>query len=469
MINRPLPALLLSLTLLASSARAAAPDFAAAHQEVIEHLKQFVSIDTSNPPGNETKAAEFLKAFLDKEGIPSEIVALDPKRGSLIARLKGSGKKQPILLLGHTDVVGVEREKWDTDPFVPVIKDGWLYARGAADDKCMTTVCLEIMLLLKRSNVALDRDVIFVAEAGEEGTSQFGIDFLVEKHWDKIACEYALNEGGALLEDEGEVRYLNVATTEKVPRTIFLSAKGVSGHASRPRPDNPIAHLATAIAKISEWQPPLRLNDTTRAYFQRLATISPPEEAWMFTHFDDPVVGPQVQEIFRKAEKYLGFNSTLRTSISPTVIKGGFRTNVIPGDALATLDVRALPDEDMDAFVKTLEHLINDPAVSVTRAGGLERPTSPPSRLDNEMFRALERAQAALYPNAVTIPSMSVGATDSAQLRAKGVQAYGLGTVSGLSGGGSRAHGNNERVNLAGIRPFIELMYRAVTDVAAAK
>ena len=469
MINRPLPALLLSLTLLTSSACAAAPDFAAAHQEVIEHLKQFVSIDTSNPPGNETKAAEFLKAFLDKEGIPSEIVALDPKRGSLIARLKGSGKKQPILLLGHTDVVGVEREKWDTDPFVPVIKDGWLYARGAADDKCMTTVCLEIMLLLKRSNVALDRDVIFVAEAGEEGTSQFGIDFLVEKHWDKIACEYALNEGGALLEDEGEVRYLNVATTEKVPRTIFLSAKGVSGHASRPRPDNPIAHLATAIAKISEWQPPLRLNDTTRAYFQRLATISPPEEAWMFTHFDDPVVGPQVQEIFRKAEKYLGFNSTLRTSISPTVIKGGFRTNVIPGDALATLDVRALPDEDMDAFVKTLEHLINDPAVSVTRAGGLERPTSPPSRLDNEMFRALERAQAALYPNAVTIPSMSVGATDSAQLRAKGVQAYGLGTVSGLSGGGSRAHGNNERVNLAGIRPFIELMYRAVTDVAAAK
>ena len=469
MINRPLPALLLSLTLLASSARAAAPDFAAAHQEVIEHLKQFVSIDTSNPPGNETKAAEFLKAFLDKEGIPSEIVALDPRRGSLIARLKGSGKKQPILLLGHTDVVGVEREKWDTDPFVPVIKDGWLYARGAADDKCMTTVCLEIMLLLKRSNVALDRDVIFVAEAGEEGTSQFGIDFLVEKHWDKIACEYALNEGGALLEDEGEVRYLNVATTEKVPRTIFLSAKGVSGHASRPRPDNPIAHLATAIAKISEWQPPLRLNDTTRAYFQRLAKISAPEEAWMFTHFDDPVVGPQVQEIFRKAEKYLGFNSTLRTSISPTVIKGGFRTNVIPGDALATLDVRALPDEDMDAFVKTLEHLINDPAVSVTRAGGLERPTSPPSRLDNEMFRALERAQAALYPNAVTIPSMSVGATDSAQLRAKGVQAYGLGTVSGLSGGGSRAHGNNERVNLAGIRPFIELMYRAVTDVAAAK
>ena len=469
MKNRPLPALLLSLTLLAGSARATAPDFAAAHQEVVERLQQFVRIDTSNPPGNETKAAEFLKAFLDKEGIPSEIVALDPKRGSLIARLKGSGKKKPILLMGHTDVVGVEREKWDTDPFVPVIKDGWLYARGAADDKCMTTVCLEIMLLLKRSNVALDRDVIFVAEAGEEGTSQFGIDFLVEKHWDKIACEYALNEGGALLEDEGQIRYLNVATTEKVPRTIFLSAKGVSGHASRPRPDNPIAHLATAIAKISEWQPPLRLNDTTRAYFQRLAKISPPEEAWMFTHFDDPVVGPQVQEIFRKSEKYLGFNSTLRTSISPTVIKGGFRTNVIPGDALATLDVRALPDEDMDAFVKTLEHLINDPAVSVTRAGGLERPTSPPSRLDSEMFLALERAQAALYPNAVTIPSMSVGATDSAQLRAKGVQAYGLGTVSGLSGGGSRAHGNNERVNLAGIRPFIELMYRAVTDVAAAK
>ena len=457
------------LSLGAAPLFAAAPDFDAAHQEVVATLTQFVRIDTSNPPGNETKAAEFLKAFLDKEGIPSEIVALDPKRGSLIARLKGNGKKKPLLLLGHTDVVGVERDKWSSDPFEPVVKDGWLYGRGAADDKCMTTVCLEIMLLLKRANVPLDRDVIFVAEAGEEGTSQWGIDFLVEKHWDKIACEFALNEGGSIQEENGKVKFVSVATSEKVPRTLFLSAKGVSGHASRPRPDNAIAHLAAAVAKVAEWQPPMRLNETTRTYFQRLAKISEPGEAWLYTHFDDPVVGPQVQEIFRKTERHLFDNSALRTSISPTVFKGGFRTNVIPGDALATLDVRALPDEDMDAFVKTLEQLIDDPAVSVTRAGGLERPATPPSGLNTELFAALERAQQAVFPGSVVIPSMSVGATDSAQLRNKGVQAYGIGSVSRPEGGGSRAHGNDERVYLAGIRPFIEFVYRTVTDVAGAK
>jgi acetylornithine deacetylase/succinyl-diaminopimelate desuccinylase-like protein len=448
---------------------AAPPDFDAAHREVVATLQNFVRIDTSNPPGNETKAAEFLKAILDQAGIPAEIVALDPKRGSVIARLKGSGKKQPLLLMGHTDVVGVEREKWATDPFEPVVKDGWLYGRGASDDKCMTTVCLEVMLLLKRLNVPLDRDVIFVAEAGEEGTSQWGVDFLVEKHWDKIACEYALNEGGGILEEDGKIKYVGVSTSEKVPRALFLSAKGVSGHGSRPRPDNAIAHLATAVAKVSAWQPPARLNDTTRAYFQRLAKIGKPEETWLLTHFDDPVVGLQVQEIFRKSELYLGYNSMLRTSISPTVLKGGFRTNVIPGDALATLDVRALPDEDMDAFVKTLERVIDDPLVTVTRAGGLERPATAPSRLDNEMFAALERAQAAMFPGSTVVPIMQTGATDSAQLRAKGVQAYGLGTVYNEADGGGRIHGNNERVQIAGIRPFLEYVYRAVTDVAAAR
>ena len=461
--------LVLAFALLGISAPAAQPDFAAAHQEVVDTLQKFVRIDTSNPPGNETKAAEFLKAILDKEGISSEIVALDLKRGSLIARLKGSGKKKPLLLMGHTDVVGVERDKWTVDPFEGVIKDGFLYGRGSSDDKAMTTVCLQVMIMLKRSNVPLDRDVIFVAEAGEEGTSQWGINFLVEKHWDKIACEFALNEGGGIVQENGRVKFVNVSTTEKVPRTLFLSAKGVSGHASRPRPDNAIAHLAAAVAKVADWQPPVRLNDTTRAYFERLAKVSPADDAWLFTHFTDPVVGLQVQEIFRRSEKHLYYNSALRTSISPTVIKGGFRTNVIPGDALATLDVRALPDEDMDAFVRTLERVISDPAVTVTRAGGYERPATPPSRLDSEMFAALERAQQKLFPGAAVIPSMSVGATDSAQLREKGVQAYGLGSVFDDADGGSRAHGNDERIRLAGLRPFLEYLYAAVSDVAGAK
>ena len=450
------------------AAALAAPDFIAAHQETVANLTQFVRIDTSSPPGNETKAALFLQVLLAKEGIESEILGADPKRSSLVARIKGSGKKQPILIMGHTDVVGVEREKWATDPFDPVVKDGYLYARGASDDKCMTTVCLEVMLLLKRQHVALDRDVIFVAEADEESLSQ-GITYLLNQHWDKIACEFALNEGGTILEEDGRIRYVGVATSEKVPRTLFVSAKGVSGHGSRPRPDNAVVHLCTAIAKIGAWQPPVRLNETTKAYFTRLAAISEGEEKWLFTHFEDPVVGGQIQEIFRRTEKYFYQNSALRTSISPTVLKSGFRFNVIPGDGLATLDVRALPDEDMDAFVKTLDRLVDDPAITITRSESSTFPATAPSGINTEMFAALERAQAAVFPGSATLPMMQVGATDSSYLRVKGVHAYGLGTVSSTVDGGNRAHGNNERVNLAGIRPFLEFVYRAVVDVAGAK
>ncbi len=451
------------------AARAAEPDFVAAHQETIDTLRAFVRVDTSSPPGNETRGAEFLKAILDQAGIPAELIGDTPARLNLVARLKGSGKKRPIILMGHTEVVGVERDKWTVDPFEGVMKDGFLYGRGASDDKCMTTVCLEVMLLLKRLNVPLDRDVIFVAEADEESTSR-GIIELIEKHWDKIDAEFALNEGGGVVEENGKIKYVGVATSEKVPRTLFLASKGTSGHGSRPRPDNAVVHLAAAIAKVGTWQPPVRLNDTTRAYFKRLAEISPPEEAWLFTHFADPVVGPQVQEIFRLTEKYFNENSVLRTSISPTVMKAGFRFNVIPGDGLATLDVRALPDEDMTAFMKTLEQLINDPTITITAYEGRSNmPATAPSRLDTEMFAALERAQQAVFPGAPVIPTMLTGATDSAFLRAKGVQAYGLGSPFTNADGGTRAHGNDERVELAGIKPFLEFVYRATVDVAGAK
>jgi acetylornithine deacetylase/succinyl-diaminopimelate desuccinylase-like protein len=440
-----------------------APDFAAAHQEVIEMLVGFIRVNTTNPPGNETEGALFLKRYLDREGIPSEILEKEAGRGNLVARLRGTGTKKPILLMGHIDVVGVEREKWSVDPFAGVIKDGFIYGRGAIDDKGMTSVCLQIMLLLHRLKIPLERDVIFLAEAGEEGTTHVGIDFLVREHWEKIESEFALNEGGGIREVNGQVKYLAVSTAEKVPRPILLSARGTSGHGSRPVVDNAITRLSIAVGKAGNWQPPMRLNETTRAFFERLASISPPEEAFLFRNLEDPVLGPMVQERLRAA--FPGHNAVLRTTISPTIIKGGFRSNVIPGDALATLDVRALPDEDMEAFAETLARIIDDPAVEVVRAGG-SRPATPPSRLDTEMFDALERAQRRLFPNAITIPRMTPGATDSAQLRAKGVQAYGIGPVATEEDAG-RLHGNDERISVAGLRPFLELIWLTVLDVAA--
>ena len=436
------------------------PDFAKARDEAITFLQDLVRIDTSG--GNETKVAEYVKTVLDREGIPSEIVTLQEGRGNLVARLKGSGRKRPILLMGHTDVVGVESAGWTVEPFGAVVKDGYLYGRGSTDDKDNVAANLEVLLLLHRLKIPLDRDVICLAEAGEEGTPRLGIQFMAEKHWEKIDSEMVLAEGGSTVVRDGKVRYLAFATTEKVGRGMRLIARGTSGHGSVPLADNPIVHLAAAVAKVGQYQVPVRLNETTRMFFQGMATISPPDEAFLYTHIDDPVVGAMVQETLRR--KYPSFNSMTRTSISPNIIKGGFRSNVIPAEAEVTLDVRAVPDEDIDALVAELKRLIDDPAVEIVR-GAIGRPSPPPSPVDSDLVRALEKAAAATFPGAVTVPTMLTGATDMSFLRARGVQAYGIGPPA--AEGERGAHGNDERLLLDGFGKFIELIYRTVVEVSA--
>jgi acetylornithine deacetylase/succinyl-diaminopimelate desuccinylase-like protein len=392
------------------------------------------------------------------------LLALEPDRANLVARLKGNGSKRPLLVMGHTDVVGVQKEKWSFDPFTPTRKDGFIYARGAVDDKDNATAGLMLMILLKRMNVKLDRDVIFLAEAGEEGTTSVGIDFLVDKHWSEIEAEYALAEGGSTNSRNGKVRYVGISATEKAPRPVRLVAHGHAGHGSRPTPDNAVLRLASAVAKVGEWQPPMRLNDTTRAYFERLATISTPEEARRYNHINDPAAAPAIERYFAQHEA--GHNAILRTTVVPTIIKAGFRSNVIPSEAEATLDVRALPDEDLDRFYGQLRRVIGNPNVEVVPSKNRGRPVSRPSRLDTEMFHALEAAQRRMFPGAITLPSMSGGATDMAQLRAKGVEAYGFGPVVDEHDGHG-AHSDDERIAETSIPKLVEFLWYAVLQVAA--
>jgi acetylornithine deacetylase/succinyl-diaminopimelate desuccinylase-like protein len=440
-----------------------APNFAQARDEAIEFLGNLVKIDTSNPPGNETRAAEYIKGVLAAESISAQIYESAPQRGNLVARLKGSGKKKPLLLMAHLDVVGVERDKWTVDPFAGVIKDGYLYGRGSIDDKSMDAANLEVFLLLHRLKVPLDRDVILLAEAGEEGTTQFGIDFMVGKHWDEIACEYALNEGGNIPEQNGQVQYVAVSTTQKVPRGFSLVAQGSSGHGSAPRVDNAIAHLAAAVDKVVRWEAPMRLNGTTQRFFEQLAKISLPEKVQLYAHVEDPASQRKL------LETEPAYYSMLRTSLVPTIIKGGFRSNVIPADAEARFDVRALPDENMNALKADLTKLINDPAIRIVDAENVnQRPATPPSGLNSDGFHALEHAQQKVFPGVLTIPIMQVGATDSAQLRARGVAAYDIGTVLSLEDE-RRVHGNDERVEIAGFGKFVEFLYTATVELAGAR
>ena len=447
-----------------ATTNAQTPDFDQARDDTVALLQDLIRLDTSSPPGNETLAAEYVKRALDAAEIPSRIVALDASRANLIGRLDGDGSKRPLLLMAHTDVVGVEPDDWSADPFGGEIRDGFVYGRGAADDKGQLAAMVQVMRLLQRLQVPLARDVILLAESGEEGTTEVGIDFVVDQYWDEIDAEYALNEGGRMGAGDGIVQTVSIATTEKVPwRGIKLIARGIAGHGSAPRLDNAIVHLAAAVAAVAAYQPPMRLNETTRAYLERAAGISSPDAAFRYRNVETSGLTEGIQEQLRRVD--IGVNSMLRTSISPNIISGGFRRNVIPADAEAELDIRALPDEDLDQFLATLRDIIDDPAIEVTRPTSM-RPAAPPSSLNSEMFLTLERVQEQMFPDAVTLPTMLVASTDSAQVRAKGVQAYGIGMIrDDLSG----VHGTDERLSIDALGLFVEYLYRVVVEIAGAR
>jgi acetylornithine deacetylase/succinyl-diaminopimelate desuccinylase-like protein len=431
-----------------------------AQAEAAHFLVDLVRIDTQDPPGDESKVAHYLENVLRNEGIESEILEPVPGRASIVARLKGNGTKRPLLIMGHEDVVPVDRSHWTVDPFAGTESDGLIYGRGASDDKAMVAANLEIFLQLKRMKLPLVRDVIFLSEASEEMSSSAGMATIVDRYWDKIACEFALNEGGGSLVENGTVKYFGVATAEKLPRGLRLEATGSSGHGSVPRVDNAVVHLAAAVAKAGTWDTPARLNETTRAFFERLATISMPEEAAWYRN----VLDPKVQEELRiKKPQYY---SMLRTSVVPTMLTAGYKSNVIPPTAEATLDVRALPDEDLGRFREMLAEIINDPQVKVVAEDtSLSMPASPPSKLGTEMFAALERAQKEVSPDAITLPTMTTGATDSSFLRARGVQAYGIG-VPRTDEESRGVHGNDERIETKQLGLFVRYLFAAVTEVA---
>ena len=437
------------------------PDFGKAQQEAAGFLSDLVKMDTSNPPGNESQAAKYIQQVFAREGITAELIEDVPGRASVVARLKGNGSRKPLLLMAHTDVVPVDRSHWSVDPFSGMVKDGILYGRGALDDKGMVSANMEVFLLLHRLKVALTRDVIFLAEASEEASSPAGMKMLVEKHWDKLECEFALNEGGGALIENGKVKYIGVGAAEKLPRGIVLRASGSSGHGSVPRPDNAVVHLAAAVAKAGTWTTPSRLNDITKAFFERLATISPPEEAQWYRN----VLDPEVQEKLRVRKPQ--YYSMLRTSVVPTMLKAGIKSNVIPPTAEATLDVRALPDEDLPKFRQMLSEQINDPQVQVVATNeALSMVPSPPSSLRTEMFNALENAQKQVFPEAITLPNMTTGATDSSFLRAKGVNAYGL-SIPRTDEETRTVHGNDERVEIEQLGKFVQFVFKATTQVVS--
>lgn len=443
------------------------PNWKAFDEETIQHFQALLRFDTMDPPGNEKPAADYLRQVLEREGIPTKVFALEPNRPNIVARLKGNGTKRPLLVMAHTDVVNVDPAKWTFPPFSATRNGGYVYGRGTVDDKDNVTAALITALTLKRLNVPLDRDVIFLFEAGEEGSTRVGIQFMVNQHFQEIDAEFCLAEGGGVVRQDGQVKYATVQTFEKIPRAIELTARGVAGHGSIPLQSNPVVHLAAAVSAVAKWRTPIRINDTTGTYFSRLADISAPEASRRYRDIlsSDPKRMEAADTYFLESDPRHA--AILRTTISPNQFNAGYRINVIPSEAKALLDVRLLPDENPDRFLEQVTKVINDPAVRAVWAPRDVRPGAAAAKLDSEVFKVLEANLSKTY-NAPTLPTMSTGATDMAYLRAKGIQCYGIGPATDTEDGplGFGAHSDQERILESELLRFARFNWDVILDLA---
>jgi acetylornithine deacetylase/succinyl-diaminopimelate desuccinylase-like protein len=427
-----------------------------------EYLTALIRLNTTDPPGNETRVAEYLKSVVTQYDIPVDLLGPDPTRLNFVARLPGSGELPPLLLMAHEDVVPADPAQWTADPFAAETRAGFLYGRGAEDDKDLLAAELAVLVELKLKGVKLRRDVILLSEADEEAGSS-GIQWLIRNAYDKIAAEAALNEGGNAQDLPSGTSLYQIQTAEKIPTRVVLTAHGTAGHASLPRPDNPVVHLAAAIVRLGADQP-VRLNETTRAYFTQISRL--PDYAWLaplFAGLDDPARQSAAAAEIRRRDRDL--DAQLHATVSPTMLKAGLKINVIPNVAEAQIDVRRLPNETREEVVERLRRLVEDPAIDVASSGDQEMPPTPPSPIDAPLYKTMERVLTASAPHAAVVPFMSRGATDGAFLRQKGMAVYGV-PVFFKESGTSRAHGNDERISLASLDRGTELLLEIVLAAA---
>jgi acetylornithine deacetylase/succinyl-diaminopimelate desuccinylase-like protein len=437
--------------------------------EAIIWLQDLIRINTTNPPGNEIVAAKYIADILKREGIPSEIFESTPGRGFLVARLSATAVPDPsraLLLLGHLDVVGVDKSKWSVDPFAAVMKDGYLYGRGSIDDKGMTVANLAVLVALKRSSAHLNRDVILLAEGDEEAGGEFGMKFAVEKHWDKIAAGFALNEGGHTVLKDGKVQYVGVQATEKVAVNVDVIATGTSGHASIPRKDNPVAHLAVAIGKIGTYEAPVQFNSVTRGYFEGIAPLEDDETGKWLQALESPDRADHAARWVSNTNPI--WNAMLRDTATPTMLQAGIRQNVVPSEARGVLNIRLLPGNQLDPLIGKLKQLVNDPQIRFeTQPNGGE--AAPSSSLETDLYATIKTVSAQEFAGAPVVPYMSTGATDSARLRMRNVQAYGLDPFPLTEDDLMRMHADDERIPIDSFRKGIQFYFAVVSAFAVAK
>jgi acetylornithine deacetylase/succinyl-diaminopimelate desuccinylase-like protein len=425
--------------------------------------KELVEIDTTTATGDTARAAEAMASRLQAGGFADadvHVFSPAPRKGNLVARLRGSGARKPILLLAHIDVVPANREDWSVEPFKLVEKDGYFYARGSSDDKYMAAAFVTNLIRYKQEGYKPDRDIIVALETDEEilDRDAVGIQWLLKNHRDLIDAEFALNEGGGVGLKDGKAIRNSVQTIEKVSLTYRLEVRNKGGHSSVPTRDNAIYHLAEGLVRLSKFNFPLHLNETTRAFFERMAQFEGDQTAADMRSVLSDKPDPAATSFVRLAANPV-YNAQLRTTCVATMLEGGHAYNALPQLASAQVNCRIMPGEPVEEVKATLERVLADDQITVMQ---IDHPVlSAPSALHAEIMGSIEKLSREFWPDAVVLPTMSAGATDGSYLRNAGIPTYGH---SGLAGDVNdiRAHGKDERVLVKSFYEGEEYLYRLV-------
>jgi acetylornithine deacetylase/succinyl-diaminopimelate desuccinylase-like protein len=457
---------LIASLLAGSVAPSAAEPAPAAFQQLTRDVyKELVEINTTQSVGDTYAAAKAMGARLVAAGFPRadvQVFQSGPKRGDLVARLRGTGKRKPLLLVAHIDVVEAKREDWTTDPFKLVEKDGYFYGRGTADDKYMATAWVVNMIRWKKEGYKPDRDIILALETDEEISDRngLGMTWLIKNHRDLIDAEYALNEGGGVSVKEGKPFANTVQTAEKVFQSFWVETRNAGGHSSQPRKDNAIYELADALVRLQKFDFPVQLNDTTRGYFEKMATL---EHGQLAQDMKSAVSAKPDPAAIERLSSQPPYNAQLRTTCVATRLEGGHADNALPQLARAMVNCRIVPGQSVEEVQKTLERVFADPKIVVTPSG--KDTGSDPSVVNKELAAAIDKLSPKFWPGVPSIPSMSAGATDGRFLRNAGIPTFGHG---GLASDifDVRAHGKDERVSIPAMFEGEEYLYELVKAVS---
>lgn len=435
----------------------------AIQKEAVDLFIQYLKIDTTNPPGNEIRAANFFAEICKREGIEHKVFEPFPGRGTLWARLRGNGSRRPVVLLNHTDVVPHSPEFWSVPAFSGQIKDGFIYGRGAQDMKSVGLAQFMVMLALKRAKVPLARDIIFLATADEEAGGLQGAGWFAKNHPELLGkAEFLFNEGGNnTVDGSGKVLAIGIGPSEKTPAWLRLTATGEPGHGSIPRPNSSVNRLLRALNKLMEYAPPIQLTPAVEQSFKALAPLMPPDLAAKYSNLSEAIKDPA---FLRMLEADPGAKALTRNTISVTMLTGSNKVNVIPPVATAEIDTRLVPGEKLDRWITELREVIKDDSIKIEPVLAFEANASP---IDSDLVKAVADVVGRRFPGALISHPVLAGFTDCHYFRELGVHSYGFSPFVAPNrelGGGF--HGNDERIGKKAFVDGVKFFYEVVERLA---